>query len=84
MWKITITEIQDASMLDATYVPQGAFFVSTERFNKTVKNLNLPKLVGEINRMQSASDYPIKKRDFFSAKIPSFETGLVTACEQHV
>ena len=43
MWKITVTEIQDAGMLDAMHVPRGAFFVSTERFNKTVEEPQSPK-----------------------------------------
>ncbi len=84
MWKITVTEIQDAGMLDAMHVPRGAFFVSTERFNKTVKNLNLPKLVSAINSMQSTSEYARKQKDVFREEIPCFETDLLTACEQHV
>ena len=43
MWKVVITEIQDASAIDPAYAPPGAFFVSTERFARTVKNLDLPK-----------------------------------------
>jgi len=53
MWKVVITEIQDASAIDPVCAPPGAFFVSTERFARTVKNLDLPKIINVINRMQS-------------------------------
>ena len=42
MWKVIITEIQDANMLDPMNAPAGAFFVSTERFARTVDYLDLP------------------------------------------
>jgi hypothetical protein len=53
MWKVVITEIQDASAIDPAYAPPGAFFVSTERFARTVKNLDLQRIISAINRMQA-------------------------------
>jgi hypothetical protein len=53
MWKVTITEIQDAGTLEPTRVPAGAFFVSTERFSRTVDYLDLQALIQTIDRMQA-------------------------------
>jgi hypothetical protein len=61
MWKITITEIQDAHTLDAVHVPPGAFFVSRERFDGTVDHLDLPKLARAIHQMQSPNGHTNRK-----------------------
>jgi hypothetical protein len=53
MWKVVITEIQDAGTLEPTRVPPGAFFVSTERFSRTVGDLDLQALIKTIDRMQA-------------------------------
>ena len=53
MWKVVVTEIQDASALEPSTVPPGAFFVSTERFARNVENLDLHALITAIDRMQS-------------------------------
>src|SRR4030095_8584239 len=37
MWKVVITEIQDASALEPFDVPAGAFSVSKERFARTLE-----------------------------------------------
>jgi hypothetical protein len=60
MWKVVITEIQDASAIDPDCAPPGAFFVNTERFAQTVKNLDLQKIISAINRMQA----PLRGYDF--------------------
>jgi hypothetical protein len=44
MWKVVVTEIQDAGTLEPTRVPPGAFSVSTERFSQTVDDLDLQAL----------------------------------------
>jgi len=54
MWKVEIAEIQDANTLDPMNTPPGAFFVSTERFARTVEYLDLAKVIRVINRMQSS------------------------------
>ncbi len=54
MWKVVITEIQDANTLEPIHAPPGAFFVSTERFARTVDCLDLPNIISVINRMQSS------------------------------
>ena len=54
MWKVVVTEIQDASALEPFDVPAGAFFVSKERFARTVENLDLPWLIDALQAMQSA------------------------------
>jgi len=54
MWKVVITEIQDANTLDPIQAPPGAFFVSTERFARTVETLDLPKVISVIKRMESS------------------------------
>lgn len=55
MWKVVITEIEDANTLDPENAPPGAFFVSTERFARTVEHVDLPKVISVINRMQSTA-----------------------------
>jgi hypothetical protein len=62
MWNIVVTEIQDAHKLDPTSAPPDAFFVSTERFARTVDYLDLSKLVSLIDRMQSSRDRVCKKK----------------------
>jgi hypothetical protein len=52
MWNIVVTELQDANKLDPNSAPPGAFFVSTERFARTVDYLDLSKLIGVIDGMQ--------------------------------
>ena len=56
MWKIVVTEIQDASALEPFDVPAGAFFVSKERFARTVENLDLPWLIDALQAMQSTQE----------------------------
>ncbi len=75
MWKVVITEIQDASTLDPVNAPPGAFFVSTERFARTVDYLDLPNIISVINRMQSSSrEDTRRKRQVLSEKIPHLDT----------
>ena len=62
MWKVVITEIQDANTLDPIHAPPGAFFVSIERFARTVDSLDLSKVISVINRMQSSRGNARKKR----------------------
>jgi hypothetical protein len=57
MWKIVVTEIQDASALEPFDVPAGAFFVSKERFVRTVENLDLPWLIDALDAMQATQEY---------------------------
>ncbi len=54
MWKVVVTEIQDANVLEPLAVPPGAFFVSKERLSRTVENLDLQALISALDRMQSA------------------------------
>jgi len=81
MWKVVITEIQDANTLEPTEVPPGAYFVSTERFARTVDNLDLPALINAINRMQSPQGYGRKKTRVLSEKIPRQGTNRLVAVE---
>jgi hypothetical protein len=79
MWKVVITEIQDANTLDPMNAPPGAFFVSTERFARTVDHLDLPNIISVINRMQSSRGNARKKRQgkerqLLSEKIPHLDT----------
>jgi len=53
MWKVVVTEIQDASALEPFDVPSGAYFVSRERLARTVENLDLPWLIDALEAMQS-------------------------------
>ena len=62
MWKVVITEIQDAKTLDPMNAPPGAFFVCTERLARTVDYLDLSKVISVINRMQSSRGNARKKR----------------------
>jgi hypothetical protein len=62
MWKVVVTEIQDANALEPLNVPPGAFFVSTERFARTVENLDLQALINTVNRMQSLKGHRREKR----------------------
>ena len=73
MWKVVITEIQDANTIDPTSAPPGAFFVSTERFAQTVEYLDLQKVIGLINRMQHSRGQSEPKRSVLSDRIPRFE-----------
>jgi hypothetical protein len=54
MWKVVVTEIQDANALEPLAVPPGAYFVSTERFSRTVETLDLQGLINALDRMQTA------------------------------
>ena len=54
MWKVVITEIQDANVLEPSTVPPGAYFVAAERSSRTVDSLDLETLIGALDRMQSA------------------------------
>ena len=79
MWKVVITEIEDANTLDPKNAPPGAFFVSTERFARTVDSLDMPKLISVINSMQSSRGHAQKKtqgkeRQLLSEKIPHLDT----------
>ena len=53
MWKVVVTEIQDASALEPFDVPVGAFFVCKERLPRTVQDLDLPWLIEALEAMQS-------------------------------
>jgi hypothetical protein len=57
MWKVVVTEIQDASALKPFDVAAGAFFVSQERFARTVENLDLPGLIDALDAMQARQEY---------------------------
>ena len=59
MWKIVITEIQDANTLDPMHAPPGAFFVSTERFAQTVE---LPRSAKHHQRYQSYAIFAARAR----------------------
>jgi hypothetical protein len=82
MWKVVITEIQDANTLDPMSAPPGAFFVSAEQFARTVDHLDLPRLISVINRMQSSRGHARRKgqrkeRQSLSEKIPHLDTDLL-------
>jgi hypothetical protein len=74
MWKVVITEIQDANTIDPTRAPPGAFFVSTERFAQTVDYLDLPRVIDIINRMQSSHGHTRGERSILSERFPRLET----------
>lgn len=78
MWKVVVTEIQDASVLEPTAAPPGAFFVSTERFSRTVEALDLLELIDTITRMQSAEVCRREDRPVFEKRI-SRRSGTRTA-----
>jgi hypothetical protein len=69
MWKVVVTEIQNASALEPE-VPPGAFFVSKERFSPTVEDLDLPLLVKMIEAMQSSQEYVRELRRIASKRPP--------------
>jgi len=71
MWKVVVTEILDASALEPFDVPAGAFFVSKERFARTVANLDLPRLIDALEAMQSPQDYAREARPVSSQGTPS-------------
>jgi hypothetical protein len=69
MWKVVVTEIQDASAREPD-VPPGAFFVSKERFSRTVENLDLALLINMIEAMQSSQEYGRELRRAASKRPP--------------
>jgi hypothetical protein len=77
MWKVVITEIQDANTLDPIHAPPGAFFVSTERFARTVDCLDLPNIISVINRMQSSSRGYARENLVPSERIPRRQANLL-------
>jgi len=81
MWNVTITEIQDANSLDPIDLPRGAFFVSTERFNKTVEHLDLRKLVSLVNRMQPVNGHP-RKDHALSEEISRLRTDWMSGLQE--
>jgi hypothetical protein len=85
MWKVVVTEIQDANVLEPTTVPPGAFFVSTERLSRTVEDLDLSALIQTIDQMQSAQVCRREDRPVFEKIMPR-RTGFRTASlrEAHV
>ena len=70
MWKVVVTEIQDASALEPFDVPAGAFFVSKERFARTVENLDLPWLIEALEAMQTRQEYAREARPLSSQGTP--------------
>ena len=77
MWKVVITEIQDASTLDPIHAPPGAFFVNTERFSQTVDHLDLPAIISIIKQMQCSSPgHPHENRETGDEKFPHYRTGV--------
>jgi hypothetical protein len=70
MWKVVVTEIQDASALEPFDVPAGAYFVSKERFARTVQDLDLPWLINAIEAMQSPPEYAREARPVSSQGTP--------------
>jgi hypothetical protein len=82
VWKVVITEIQDASTLDPIHAPPGAFFVSIERFARTVDYLDLSTIINVINRMQCSSrEHVHEERAILSEKIPRLGTKRLTGVE---
>ena len=76
MWKVVITEIQDASALEPFDLPAGAFFVSKERFARTVANLDLPRLIDVLEAMQSPQEYAREARPVSSQGTPPNRNSL--------
>jgi hypothetical protein len=76
MWKVVITEIQDASALEPFDLPAGAFFVSKERFARTVANLDLARLIDVLEAMQSPQEYAREARPVSSQGTPSNRNSL--------
>jgi hypothetical protein len=82
MWKVVITEIQDANTIDPASAPPGAFFVSTERFAQTVDHLDLPRLISVINRTPCSFGHVPAEWPILSGKIPRLKTDrLVELCK---
>jgi hypothetical protein len=77
MWKVVITEIQDANALDPINAPPGAFFVYTERFARTVDCLDLPNIISVINRTESSSRGYRRENIVPSEGIPGRQANLV-------
>jgi hypothetical protein len=76
MWKVVITEIQDASALEPFDVPVGAFSVSKERFARTLENLDLPWLIDTLEAMQSTQEYAREVRSVSSEGTPPRRNSL--------
>ena len=76
MWKVVVTEIQDASALEPFDVPTGAFFVSRERLARTVENLDLPWLIDALEAMQSPQQYAREPRPMSSQGTPPNRSSL--------
>jgi hypothetical protein len=76
MWKVVVTEIQDASALEPFDVPAGAFFVSKERFARTVANLDLPWLIDALQAMQFTQEYAREARPISSQGAPPNRSSL--------
>ena len=70
MWKVVVTEIQDASALEPFDVPSGAYFVSRERLARTVENLDLPWLIDALEAMQSTQKNAREARPMSSQGTP--------------
>ena len=70
MWKVVVTEIQDASAFEPFDVPVGAFSVSKERFARTMERLDLPSLIDTLEAMQSAQGYTREERPIASPGTP--------------
>jgi hypothetical protein len=70
MWKVVVTEIQDANTLEPLAAPPGAFFVSTERFARTVEELDLQALINTIDRMQSPQAFRREDRPVSGERTP--------------
>ena len=76
MWKVVVTEIQDASALEPFDVPTGAYFVSRERLARTVENLDLPWLIDALEAMQSTQKYAREARPLSSQGTPPNRSSL--------
>ena len=70
MWKVVVTEIQDASALEPFDIPAGAFSVSKERFAQTVENVDLPWLIDALQAMQPTQEYAPEARPVSSQGTP--------------
>jgi hypothetical protein len=76
MWKVVVTEIQDASALEPFDLPTGAFFVSRERLARTVENLDLPWLIDALEAMQSTHECAREPRPIPSQGTPPNRSSL--------
>jgi hypothetical protein len=70
MWKVVVTEIQDANALEPFAVPPGAFFVSTERLSRTVENLDLQALINALDRTPAPQAYGREDRPASGKRTP--------------